>query len=197
MILLSDLHSDSSTFSVLASIVQRFILRRTAQSSLNRHGAGGLTINDGDSNMIFDYYSSLCFPSFHLHCSDCRSGEISEHLALLLRDHVILMDVAEKDVVLRKSYSQMPSSVILPNSIYPETLQSFKTGCASLSDCSFIIECDSFNSEVAQNAALTIKMPPLTEPYLRSLFLKMYPITPSRGYSNLSMDTSLLRGLFL
>lgn len=175
MILLSDLHSDSSTFSVLASIVQKFILRRTAQSSLNRHGAGGLTINDGDSNMIFDYYSSLCFPSFHLHCSDCRSGEISEHLALLLRDHVILMDVAEKDVVLRKSYSQMPSSVILPNSIYPETLQSFKTGCASLSDCSFIIECDSFNSEVAQNAALTIKMPPLTEPYLRSLFLKMYP----------------------
>lgn len=175
MILLSDLHSDSSTFSMLTGIAQKFTLRRAAQSSANRHSSTTAAIHDEDSNMILDYYSSLSFPSFHLHCSDCRSAEISEHIALLLRDHVILMDVAEKDVVLRKSYSQMPSSVILPNSIYPETLQSFKTGCASLSDCSFIIECDRFNTEIAQNAALTIKMPPLTEPFLRSLFLKVYP----------------------
>lgn len=123
--LLNDVQTSNSVHAIASSLSSRCLQRNylTAASSRRKNAYIG---KNTSPNTVLEYCDTLCFPSLHFHCSDIDpAASINGHFALLLRDHMLLLD----------------ANAEVPHPIYLDMPYDLKTGAISLSDMSIIVEC--------------------------------------------------------
>lgn len=175
--LLSDVQADNSIHSIASSLSSRCLQRNYLTAAGSRRRTAYIGKNTSTNNVL-EYCDTLCFPSLHLHCSDVDSAaSINGHFALLLRDHMLLLD----------------SNAEVPHPIYLDMPYDLKTGAISLSDMSIIVECTA-DHNLTDYCGLQIEVPHCTEAYLNGLCKRIFPQQTDSWISQYVNGYFLVRG---
>ncbi|EFO65004.1 Hypothetical protein GLP15_396 [Giardia lamblia P15] len=175
--LLNDVQTDTSIHAIASSLSSRCLQRNylTAASSRRKNAYIG---KNTSPNTVLEYCDTLCFPSLHFHCSDIDPvASINGHFALLLRDHMLLLD----------------ANAEVPHPIYLDMPYDLKTGAISLSDMSIIVECTA-DHNLTSYCGLQIEVPPCTEAYLNGLCKRIFPHQTDSWISQYVSGYFLVRG---
>ncbi|KAE8302116.1 hypothetical protein GL50803_0035341 [Giardia duodenalis] len=175
--LLNDVQTSNSVHAIASSLSSRCLQRNylTAASSRRKNAYIG---KNTSPNTVLEYCDTLCFPSLHFHCSDIDpAASINGHFALLLRDHMLLLD----------------ANAEVPHPIYLDMPYDLKTGAISLSDMSIIVECTA-DHNLTSYCGLQIEVPPCTEAYLNGLCKRIFPHQTDSWISQYVSGYFLVRG---
>ncbi|CAL6090678.1 Conserved_hypothetical protein [Hexamita inflata] len=162
-LLLNETSSYSVSNSVRKVICDNYLTRNYQLASQQRYDQTNkqpLTSMDQivRNGRVLDYFQTLCFPSYHFHCSNSVDDQISSYLTLLLRDHVVKFDGTNEDGDL---------SVQIDNQFQASI------GSSVISDTSFIVEC-SKDSKILELCSIQIDVPQLSEQFLYELVDKYH-----------------------